>query len=1101
MDSSLISNCPRVVQGFENSLGKFCFINCVLQLFCIFEQLYSPGNVSNLFPGGRIWRLLRCCFANASNVIYLEKLQERIHREFCELFQLHKPDEAGDTMDLFNNVISFAAADYGFIPSWKLANQEIGCCCALPAAISPTTDSYCINVPVTSADKWLPTHPDWKHIPLFADNPTMEQLMDRVLTSKPVVADSMCSPLEPSTRTQESAETQTRKESPRRSRRQKRINAGVADLDRLWTQYLEGRFFDHGADESGFAEKSVLTNEDTVKEEFKLLDVVPSYFQTPFRDISHLRESAIRLFQNSESAEGDGSWYNDAIITSLCTILRTAIKASPMAGSIAVLDAAFLASHSGEVELDPEELFNRWKGIYPSFDLSCLEKILVVVCIPHAEGTAKGNHFALLEMSVLNGRVVAYDSLLGPATSMEVVERRFNNHVEALRMLYAKLHASEKPVLELQLCPFTPQQTNGSDCGAFAVILGYFLGLGRNVQDINLNFPSGGQQIRLFLANLLLEACPKKISKRRRVPVVKAATLPSGLCLRMTEIDKLDVDSRAEREFITHGFALLDHQFNFTDEQVQSAMKGFSEHPDAIQPIRNTLADIAAGFNSSLTGETAPRSMVTDPTCVSEWGLIKQVEAELQNDPGLDWLMKGGRSEVAHSLLRSLPGTEAQFWHRDYCFAANGIQEMPAREVPLFLFVAIQDNTFLDFPSGPVHIPKGMACVVRGDKMHRGAENIHGFMHFRVHIKIEAPGSRRFRENKKGEPIFELATPEETERYNRMFLAALEKKRLEALGIASSGETTGDGGDSRCGGDTSGYDGARSHADIEEFPDSDGEPESQGTSGSEIPVLKLSTSSWSHERRREFLNEFGFVVTGPIKSQPFKDACNKVVQHVEEHGKGWWEKISHSRGKEGGAQQVDFMESGQIRKELVHPLNEMRNCLQMEHRRLTGEPEMNWRPALLRSPASPTSVSEKFADAQMFHRDYKVLQSAAADVGCHSSIHALAEPIVIVIQLGSHKQDVPTGKFIIVEVDAWCSVWFHGLLVHCGSNQEAYRFFNYTYLKPALAHVAEIEQRFRRGVVLSAVSFNKAQRVLLEYIESPDSRPSSGIKGETDAKR
>jgi hypothetical protein len=173
----------------------------------------------------------------------------------------------------------------------------------------------------------------------------------------------------------------------------------------------------------------------------------------------------------------------------------------------------------------------------------------------------------------------------------------------------------------------------------------------------------------------------------------------------------------------------------------------------------------------------------------------------------------------------------------------------------------------------------------------------------------------------------------------------------------------------------------------------------------------------------------------------------------------------------------------------------------MEHRRLTGEPEMNWRPALLRSPASPTSVSEKFADAQMFHRDYKVLQSAAADVGCHSSIHALAEPIVIVIQLGSHKQDEPTGKFIIVEVDAWCSVWFHGLLVHCGSNQEAYRFFNYTYLKPALAHVAEIEQRFRRGVVLSAVSFNKAQRVLLEYIESPDSRPSSDIKGETDSKR
>jgi hypothetical protein len=605
------------------------------------------------------------------------------------------------------------------------------------------------------------------------------------------------------------------------------------------------------------------------------------------------------------------------------------------------------------------------------------------------------------------------------------------------------------------------------------------------------------------LANLLLEACPKKISKRRRVPVVKAATLPSGLCLRMTEIDKLDVDSRAEREFITHGFALLDHQFNFTDEQVQSAMKGFSEHPDAIQPIRNTLADIAAGFNSSLTGETAPRSMVTDPTCVSEWGLIKQVEAELQNDPGLDWLMKGGRSEVAHSLLRSLPGTEAQFWHRDYCFAANGIQEMPAREVPLFLFVAIQDNTFLDFPSGPVHIPKGMACVVRGDKIHRGAENIHGFMHFRLHITIEAPGSRRFRESKDGEPEFEFATAEETELYNRMYLAALEKKRLEALGIRSSGDTTGgEGGESRCGGDTSGYDGARSHADMEEefpnseeehnseecLPPSDGEPKSKSNLGAEIPVWKINSSGWSRDHKQQFLNEFGFVVTGPIKSPSYKTACNDVVQHVEKNGKGWWRNISHSRKEEGGAQQVDFLESGQIPKAIVKPLNTIQKYLERDFESLTGEPEMNWRPALLRSPKSVSELD--FVDAQQCHRDYKELQSHEG-VGCHSSIHAFAKPIFVVVQLSSHLQDVPTGKFIIVEVDAWCSVWFHGRLVHSGSNQEAYRLHNYPHPKPFRADLADIHQRFRQGVDNHARSYEKAKRHLFEYNNSPDCRPSS----------
>jgi hypothetical protein len=248
-------------------------------------------------------------------------------------------------------------------------------------------------------------------------------------------------------------------------------------------------------------------------------------------------------------------------------------------------------------------------------------------------------------------------------------------------------------------------------------------------------------------------------------------------------------------------------------------------------------------------------------------------------------------------------------------------------------------------------------------------------------------------------------------------------------------------------------------------------------------VFKLETSDWTWNERQEFLKEFGFVVTGPVKSLDYKDACNNVVKHVEENGKSWWDNISHSRGKVGGAKQVDFLGRRDMPTEIIEPFNVIRKRLEKEHTRLTGEPDMNWRPALLRSPPSTSSVKEDFADAQMFHRDYKELRSSSV-VGCHSSIHAFAEPIYIVVQLGSHKQDNPTGKFIIIHVDAWCSVWFHGRLVHCGSNQVAYRLHNYPHPKPFLAELATVQHRFLKGDEMNAVSFKKAQRVLSGYNNS-----------------
>jgi hypothetical protein len=150
---------------------------------------------------------------------------------------------------------------------------------------------------------------------------------------------------------------------------------------------------------------------------------------------------------------------------------------------------------------------------------------------------------------------------------------------------------------------------------------------------------------------------------------------------------------------------------------------------------------------------------------------------------------------------------------------------------------------------------------------------------------------------------------------------------------------------------------------------------------------------------------------------------------------------------------------------------------------------MHWAPALLRSPPS----SSEFVDAQSFHSDYKVVLSPE-NIGCHSCIQAFAEPIRIVVILGSHNRDEPIGKFIIVDVDAWCCVWFHGLLAHCGSNQVAYRLFNYSYVKPDLAGVLDIKQRFLSGETIMACSIENAQRALEEYNYS-DCRSSAKKEG------
>ena len=133
--------------------------------------------------------------------------------------------------------------------------------------------------------------------------------------------------------------------------------AALVELENLWDNYLGGRFFDYGAKPSEFALLGGLATENVVKDEFDRFENVPDYFSDAVRTAKGFKDFSIRLVDSMKNYGSRRCWYNDEIISCLCTILRTAIKAGPMTGSIAVLGSTFLSSYSpGTVELDHIEL-------------------------------------------------------------------------------------------------------------------------------------------------------------------------------------------------------------------------------------------------------------------------------------------------------------------------------------------------------------------------------------------------------------------------------------------------------------------------------------------------------------------------------------------------------------------------------------------------------------------------------------------------------------------------------------------------------------------------------------------------------------------------
>jgi hypothetical protein len=261
--------------------------------------------------------------------------------------------------------------------------------------------------------------------------------------------------------------------------------------------------------------------------------------------------------------------------------------------------------------------------------------------------------------------------------------------------------------------------------------------------------------------------------KRIRGPRATTFSENKGLCLQMSDIS---IDStRAERELVELGYSILEHQFIFREKDVKDLISAFEKSHDKIKPIRNTAEDLDAGNHWNIPGVTAPRSMLFEAEIYqdNELLLIKQVKNALRNEPALNWLTQK-RTSVNYTILRSQPGLSRQFWHRDYCLKHLKNKRMPARTVPLFLIVAFQKDTSLDFPTGRFFIPMGRICVVRGDMIHRGVENaLYKFCHYRLHITIEISRMIKFREDTTGEAEFEPASIIESKEYDEAYESAM----------------------------------------------------------------------------------------------------------------------------------------------------------------------------------------------------------------------------------------------------------------------------------------------------------------------------------------
>jgi hypothetical protein len=204
---------------------------------------------------------------------------------------------------------------------------------------------------------------------------------------------------------------------------------------------------------------------------------------------------------------------------------------------------------------------------------------------------------------------------------------------------------------------------------------------------------------------------------------------------------------------------------DFTDADAEEVREFYINAFEETQPINNTLQDVrnAAYDTSSLgKGKDSPRSMIDCSFETEGFNLqiVKKVERMLRENVALQWLTES-RPNWSFKMLRSLPGTPAQFWHRDYCYKSRGVNQLYWKGIPLFLMVSFEDDTALDFPSGRVEIPRCEIEVIRGDEMHRGKDNPLSTAQHRLFIALDTAHSESFRKTKEGFDAFDPASESE----------------------------------------------------------------------------------------------------------------------------------------------------------------------------------------------------------------------------------------------------------------------------------------------------------------------------------------------------
>ena len=247
------------------------------------------------------------------------------------------------------------------------------------------------------------------------------------------------------------------------------------------------------------------------------------------------------------------------------------------------------------------------------------------------------------------------------------------------------------------------------------------------------------------------------------------------MCLKVLGVTSADLNSskftRWERELITNGYTLLDVPFELNDDDINEVVDYFNASPDELVAVNDTIEEVQRAGKDHYTvgdGKKAPRAMIQFG---SEDGLkfsaFRKIVKKLKEEDRLHWLT--ATRELEFTGLRSLPGAPKQLWHADYTLKSSGVMEMFWDSIPLSMLTAFDDNTYIDFPSGRVHIPRFQSCIFRGDMVHRGMGNDSAFVNHRGFSALDSPTSRRYRLNSAGEATFEPVPEEEQALYEQIF--------------------------------------------------------------------------------------------------------------------------------------------------------------------------------------------------------------------------------------------------------------------------------------------------------------------------------------------